>query len=258
MGNRPEIRIGCSGWNYKHWRKIFYPEKLPAKDWFDFYSRSFDTVEINNTFYRLPPANTFMNWEKKAPDHFIYAVKANRYMTHMIKLKSAEGPLERFLEVTLLLKGHLGPILFQLPPNLRYDHERLETFLNLLPSDLLSVFEFRNQSWMNDDVYQLLESKGLTFCVHDMRDLQIPRITTGRAVYVRFHGADRKYSGNYSDQELAEWWDWMQGEVQKGKDLYVYFNNDAQGYAIYNAIRLKEIAGIPTKGTAGIYWSAGF
>ena len=239
-----EIRIGCSGWNYKHWRGIFYPEKLPAKDWFHFYSRFFDTVEINNTFYRLPPANTFINWEQKAPEHFVYAVKANRYMTHMIKLKNAEDPLERFLEVTILLKDHLGPILFQLPPSLRYDRERLESFLNLLPPNLLSVFEFRHQSWMNDEVYHLLDLKGASFCTHDMRDLQVPRLATGRAVYVRFHGADRKYSGNYSDEELFEWWNWMRSELEKEKDLYVYFNNDVGGHAIHNAKRLKEITGI--------------
>jgi uncharacterized protein YecE (DUF72 family) len=247
----PEIRIGCSGWNYKHWRGIYYPEKMPAKDWFKYYSQTFDTVEINNTFYRLPPASTFQSWESKAPDNFLYAVKANRYITHMIKLKNADESLERFLEVSLLLKDHLGPLLFQLPPSFKYQRERFESFLNLLPSNVLSVFEFRNQSWMNDEVYQLLDSKGAAFCIHDKPGLQIPKLVTGRAVYVRFHGADRNYSGNYSDEELVEWWDWMQDQATNGKDLYVYFNNDIGGYAINNAKKLKEIAGIPQALTTG-------
>ena len=120
------IRIGCSGWNYDHWRGRFYPEEAPPKQWFEFYAGAFDTVEINNTFYQLPAAQTFKAWREQAPDGFIYAVKANRYLTHMKRLKDAKAPLKRFLDRARLLREHLGPILYQLPPRWRLNLERLE------------------------------------------------------------------------------------------------------------------------------------
>ena len=145
------IRIGCSGWNYRHWRGPFYPSELPTKGWFAFYARTFDTVEINASFYRMPKPETFARWRDQAPQGFRYAVKAHRFITHMKKLKDAEAPLALFIERARSLEERLGPILYQLPPRWKCNRERLELFLALLPRDLTHVFEFRDTSWMTEE-----------------------------------------------------------------------------------------------------------
>jgi uncharacterized protein YecE (DUF72 family) len=239
---RGTIRIGCSGWNYEHWRGRFYPEEAPPKQWFELYAKVFDTVEINNTFYQLPAAQTFKAWREQAPDGFIYAVKANRYLTHMKRLKDAKAPLKRFLDRARLLREHLGPILYQLPPRWRLNLERLESFLDLLPEGLRHVFEFRDQSWMADEVFQLLEERGASFCAHDMPGLDVPRLAVGPIAYVRLHGAKEMYRGGYPEPTLRSWSRWMEQQVRAGKDLYVYFNNDAEAHATRDALRLKQKA----------------
>ncbi|HZS08747.1 MAG TPA: DUF72 domain-containing protein [Blastocatellia bacterium] len=241
MAKRGRIHIGCSGWNYRHWRGRFYPEELAPGEWFDYYATVFDAVEINNTFYRLPAAETFRAWESQAPDGFLYAVKANRYLTHLKKLKDAKEPLERLLDRAVLLKSHLGPILYQLPSHWRLDRERLESFLDLLPAGLLHVLEFRDESWMVEEVFQLLERRGVSFCTHDLPGLKVPRQAIGPAAYVRFHGAAEKYRGSYPEPTLRGWWDWMREQVNDGKDLYVFFNNDAEAHAARDAQRLKQL-----------------
>ena len=162
------IRIGCSGWNYKHWRERFYPKGLPQRRWFEYYAEHFDTVEINNSFYRLPPAETFRKWRDQAPPGFCYAVKANRFLTQAKKLKNCEEPLERMMAPFRALSPALGPILYQLPPSLRFNPERLERFLELVPKDVTNVFEFRDRSWYVPETFALLERHGAAFCVHDM------------------------------------------------------------------------------------------
>jgi uncharacterized protein YecE (DUF72 family) len=240
----PKIHIGCCGWNYKSWRGRFYPEKLPVKSWFSHYSKFFDTVELNNTFYRLPHSRSVESWEAQAPHKFVFAVKASRYITHMLKLKNVYEALKKFLDIVATpLQDHLGPILFQLPPSFHFQRERLESFLNLLPPDALYAFEFRHNSWFVDEVFQLLEAYGVSFCTHDMQGCEIPRLSFGPITYVRLHGGDVKYAGNYPDEALGDWWNWMQTQLTRGKDLYVYFNNDMNAHAVYNALRLKEFAG---------------
>ncbi len=234
-----KIRIGCSGWNYGHWRGRFYPEEEPPELWFGFYAATFDTVEINNTFYQLPSAQTFKTWRAQAPDGFLYAVKANRYLTHMKKLKDAKAPLRKFLDRARLLREHLGPILYQLPPHWRLNRERLETFLDLLPEDLSHVFEFRDQSWLVDEVFQLLEERGVSFCAHDWVGLDTPRLAIGTLAYVRFHGGGRKYGGGYPAATLRSWRQWMERQTREGKDVYAYFNNDAEAHAVRDALRLR-------------------
>jgi uncharacterized protein YecE (DUF72 family) len=238
---RGAIRIGCSGWVYKHWRGILYPEGLPQLLWFERYAEEFDTVEINNSFYRLPKGETFDQWRKQAPKGFCYAVKANRFITQAKKLKDAAEPLERFLEPTLRLKEHLGPILFQLPPRFRANLERLESFLKLLPADQVHVFEFRDRSWFNNDIFHLLDCYGAAFCVHDMPGLQTPRWASGKAAYVRFHGASGKYWGRYSDEALLSWTDWIVEQAASGRNVWCYFNNDIHGAAIHDARTLKAM-----------------
>ena len=236
-----QVRIGCSGWMYAHWRGRFYPEKLAARKWFGFYAEHFDTVEINNSFYRLPKAETFDSWQAQAPAGFCYAVKANRFLTQAKKLKDCEEPLDRMMTPVRHLGSTLGPILYQLPPRFRLNLERLEQFLSLLPKDVTNIFEFRDTSWFVDEVFALLDRHGAGFCAHDMPGLETPRIATGRAAYVRFHGGEGKYWGRYPDERLLGWADWMADQARNGRTVWVYFNNDIDGHAIQDALTLKAI-----------------
>ncbi len=236
-------RIGTSGWVYPHWRGVFYPAGLPQSRWFAHYAAHFDTVEINNTFYRLPEEATFRQWAGQAPEGFVYALKASRYMTHLKKLKDAAEPLRRFLERARLLGSHLGPILYQLPPNWHLDLGRLQSFLELLPQDLLHAFEFRHPSWYADEALALLDRFGAGLCIMDLPGFASPLAVTGRLAYVRFHGPARAYQGSYSERDLATWADRLRGFLRRGRPAYVYFNNDAHGYAVRNALRLREMLG---------------
>ena len=237
------VRIGCSGWVYKHWRSLFYPEGLPQRLWFDFYSQEFDTVEINNSFYRLPPASTFEKWRDQAPPGFCYAVKANRYLTQAKKLSECEEPLERMMAATRHLGDRLGPMLYQLPPSMGLNLERLESFLKILPADVTSVFEFRDSSWYASEVYDLLDRYGASLCVHDMRGSRSERIAVGPIAYVRFHGGEGKYWGRYSDERLLSWTDWLLQQARSGRSCWCYFNNDIHGHAIEDARTLKSMTG---------------
>jgi uncharacterized protein YecE (DUF72 family) len=242
MGNAPPtIRIGCSGWVYPHWRGRFYPEKLAAKNWFAFYAEHFDTVEINNSFYRLPKAETFDAWRTQAPAGFRYAVKANRFLTQAKKLKDCEEPLDRMMTPFRHLQPALGPILYQLPPRFRLNLDRLERFLNLIPKDVTNVFEFRDPSWYVDAVIAALDRHGAGFCAHDMVGLESPRVATGQAAYVRLHGGEGKYWGRYADDRLLDWADWSREQVRQGRDVWIYFNNDIDAHAIDDALTLKAM-----------------
>ena len=235
------IRIGCSGWNYRQWRELFYPRGLPARRWFAFYAEHFDTVEINNSFYRLPSAETFAKWRDQAPPDFCYAVKANRFLTQAKKLKDCEEPLERMLDSVRCLGDRLGPILYQLPPRFRINLERLEAFLRLLPRDLVSVFEFRDRSWLTPETLALLDRYRASFCVHDMPGLATGRWASGPVAYVRFHGATGNYRGRYSDQALLSWTDWLVEQARRGRPAWCYFNNDIDAHAIHDAQTLKAM-----------------
>jgi len=238
-----EMRVGCSGWNYRHWRGLFYPEGLPVKAWFARYGAAFDTVEINNSFYRLPTAETFAAWREQAPPGFRYAVKANRFLTHQKKLKDPAEPLDRMLGHVRALGDRLGPILYQLPPRWRLDLGRLGGFLDLLPPGLEHVFEFREPSWMTDAVFRLLDDRGLSFCTHDMPDMVVPRIAVGPLAYVRFHGTTGKYVGRYPREVLEDWLEWMAAQRAQGRGVYAYFNNDIHGHAVAGALELKRLVG---------------
>ena len=235
------IRIGCSGWNYRHWRGVFYPETLPVKRWFAHYAEVFDTVEINASFYRRPTPEAFASWRDQVPPGFCYAVKAPRFITHMRKLRDCDDSIAEFLARARNLRPALGPILYQLPPNWRFDRERLESFLALLPKDLSHVFEFREPSWMTDEVLAILDAAGAGFCTHDFPGLATPRAATGRTAYVRFHGTGGKYWGRYSDEALGNWSDWMRGQEDEGRTVWAYFNNDIHGHAIEDAKALKRL-----------------
>ena len=241
-GRKADLRVGCSGWQYKHWRGDFYPTELPVKRWFERYASVFDTVEVNNSFYRLPEATTFAAWASAAPAGFLFAVKASRYLTHMKKLKEPDEPVHRFFERALALGGHLGPVLYQLPPGWTVDIDRLAYFLSILPRDVEHVIEFREPSWYTSDVYALLERHRVSLCLHDMPGSATGRLRVGPHVYVRCHGASGRYNGSYSDEQLGDWAGWLQQTVRGSTTSrgYAYFNNDMGGHAPRNALVLRR------------------
>ena len=234
------VRVGCSGWQYRHWRGNFYPADLPLKSWFEHYASVFDTVEINNTFYRLPEATTFASWAARAPRGFLFAVKASRFLTHMKKLKDPEDPLDRFFGRARSLDRHIGPVLYQLPPGWKLDLPRLEHFLHALPGQFRHVIEFRDPTWYTPEVLALLERHRVSLCLHDMPGSASGRLRVGPCVYVRFHGASGRYNGSYPEERLADWARWLEEPAGKGVDVYVYFNNDVDGHAPRNALVLRR------------------
>lgn len=240
-GERGTIHVGCSGWVYKHWRGLFYPEGLPQKRWFARYAEEFDTVEINSSFYRLPLESTFDAWQSKAPPGFRYAVKVNRFITHMKKLLDCEAEVDRFIALARRLGSKLGPLLYQLPPSLHKNVERLDAFLARLPTDLEQVVEFRHKSWHEEEVLAALDRHGIGFVAHDLKGLVSPRWASGRTAYVRFHGTGGKYWGRYSDEDLLRWTDWLLEQARSGRSCWCYFNNDIHGHAIEDARTLKSM-----------------
>jgi len=238
---RTACHIGTSGWVYPHWRGVFYAWDLPMREWLKHYAARFATVELNNSFYRLPSQDAFHRWKEAAPSGFTYAVKANRYITHMKKLGGVEEALPRFLDRARLLGDRLGPILYQLPPFWACNVERLRAFLDLLPGDLKHVFEFRHPSWLNEAVFSLLEAHGAALCIVSLPEFPCLLRATGPLVYIRLHGAEAKYASRYSERELQWWSEQILGFMRDGKDVYAYFNNDACGYAVQNALRLREL-----------------
>jgi uncharacterized protein YecE (DUF72 family) len=232
------ILIGTSGWAYDHWKGIFYEKDASQQDLLSAYADSFRTVEINNTFYGLPSAETVEEWRCGVPDGFTFAVKANRYITHMKNLLEPEQPVARMMGRVRGLGDKLGPILFQLPPGWHVNVERLAGFVDVLPGDRRYAFEFRHKSWYADPVYDVLEGSGCAFCIHDHRDAPAPRRVTADFVYVRFHGRRGGYEGKYLSSDLSAWADTIAGWREEGLDVYGYFNNDYRGYAVENAQEL--------------------
>ncbi len=236
-----DIWIGTSGWQYDHWRGRFYPDRLPKSRWFEHYAQRFDTVEINSTFYHLPRAGTVEKWRQAAPEGFTYAAKANRYITHIKKLREVAEEVGRFFEVIDFFEDTLGAVLYQLPPSLHKDLERLDAFIECLPARRHAVFEFRHSSWYDDETFDLLNRRNVAFCVHDMAGNQSPRVVTGEMVYVRFHGTTGRYAGNYTDAMLEEWAGWLKGQRKNVRAVYAYFNNDVEGHAVNNARTLRSL-----------------
>jgi uncharacterized protein YecE (DUF72 family) len=234
------IRVGCSGWQYTHWKGEFYPADLREASWLEHYVSTFDTVEINNSFYRLPEATTFAGWRERAPSSFLFAVKASRFLTHMKKLKDPEEPLHRFFDRARELRDHLGPVLYQLPPRWPVNLGRLDAFLACLPEGVRHVLEFREPSWYAPEVLDRLERAGVALCLHDMSGSAPPRVGVGPFVYVRFHGVTR-YGGRYGDEELTPWAERLAAEHASGRDVFAYFNNDLGGHAPRDALRLKDM-----------------
>jgi len=238
-GSRGQLRIGTSGWQYKHWSGVFYPPELPQKRWLEHYVTRFDTVEVNNTFYRVPKAQTFDNWQRRAPEGFCYVLKYSRYGTHIKRLADPQEHLGVFLAGARRLGDKLGPILVQLPPRWPVQLERLEAFLDAAPGDVRWAVEFRDPTWLCDDVYRLLRRYGAALCVHDLID-DHPVELTADWVYLRYHGAGRRYGGCYAPQKLSAEARRIRSWLAEGLDVFAFFNNDAHGYAPANAQQLRR------------------
>ena len=232
--------IGTSGWHYDHWRGRFYPDKLPKAKWLEFYAGYFNTVELNNSFYRLPSENAFGNWRDSSPPGFTFAVKVSRFITHIKRLKNTEEAVENFIDRAEILGNKLGPLLYQLPPNMHRNDEALEAFLSILPRGMKHVFEFRHESWLEDGVFRFLRKYNIGFCVFDMPSLSCPLIATADFAYIRFHGSAGLYWSCYSEEELLDWARKLANLAENLEAIYIYFNNDAEAYAVKNAVTLRD------------------
>jgi uncharacterized protein YecE (DUF72 family) len=232
--------VGCSGWNYPHWREAVYPKGLPARRWLEHYATLFRTVEVNNTFYRLPSVSAVAGWALQTPPHFVFSVKASRYLTHMKRLTDMDAGVARFYEriEPLVAAKKLGPVLWQLPGNFHRDDDRLGDALARLPRGR-HCFEFRHASWFSDDVYAILRDHGVALVIgdHPARPFQAHELTADWT-FIRFHYGRRGRNGNYSDRELDEW----SGRIDRWRsraEVFAYFNNDWNGYAVRNALKLQ-------------------
>jgi uncharacterized protein YecE (DUF72 family) len=235
------VRIGCSGWNYASWKEEFYEGK-PARLWLQHYAHCFDTVEVNNTFYRLPLKTSVARWVEQTPPNFVFAVKASRYLTHIKRLTDLGGGIERYYEhlEPLVRSPKLGPVLWQLPANFRRDDERLGAALTALPPGR-HCFEFRHASWFVEPVYDLLRRHGAALVIGDrpeVKEFQAHELTTDWT-YVRFHYGSRGRRGNYSKAELEEWAGRFE-EWRREVEIFAYFNNDWEVFAVRNALWLKR------------------
>ena len=237
------IRIGCSGWQYRHWRGRFYPRDLPTDRWLEHYAANFDTVELNNSFYRLPEADVFAAWGRRVPPGFWFAVKASRYLTHLKRLREPREPLDRLWSRATKLGSHLGPMLYQLPPRWNRDLDRIRAFVDALPENRKQAIEFRDPSWYHPDVYEILAQAGIALCLHDMPGSATRPVPIGPFAYVRFHGVNGRYRGAYSDVALRTWARRLRAWADGGRACFVYFNNDVGGHAPRDAARLRELVG---------------
>jgi uncharacterized protein YecE (DUF72 family) len=238
--------IGTSGYVYKHWRGLFYPPTLPAREWLPFYAERFTTVELNNPFYRLPAKTVFAAWRERVPPGFVFSVKASRYLTHLKRLKQPSDPLRRFLTRAAALQATLGPVLFQLPGQFHLDVERLRRFLRVLGRQryvpgLRAVLEVRHESWLVPEVFELLRRANVALCLQDWREAPVSGPVTADFVYIRRHGTTHRYGGSYDDTMLRADARAIAAWRREGRDVYVYFNNDGNAYAVGNAQRLTHL-----------------
>jgi uncharacterized protein YecE (DUF72 family) len=237
------IRVGTSGWIYRGWRGPFYPQKLPQARWFAHYAETFETVEINASFYRLPTQAAVARWRELAPPGFVFAWKASRFITHMKRLRDVEDSLARVFAPMAALGAARGPTLFQLPPQMALDRDRLAQFLAQLPAGRHTV-EFRHPSWYADEVFALLAAHQVALCISDHHHAPAPWVATADFVYVRGHGPSGRYAGSYADGALDRWAERIGGWSAEGRDVYGYFDNDIGCAAPRDALRLKGKLGL--------------
>ena len=241
--------LGTSGWNYKHWcGGVFYPQGMKQSHWLSHYCQYFDTVEVNNTFYHLPAKQVFETWRRTTPDNFTFAVKANRFITHMKKLKEPERHVALFLKNACGLRDKLGVVLFQLPPFWKFNKDRIEQLFEFVSRQkivpgLRSALEVRHESWHCDECFEVLRKYNVSLVLADWPGLAVTGPLTANFVFVRRHGPENLYASNYPDSNLKRDAKRIGTWLEEGKDVYVYFNNDAYGYAVKNALSLKGFLG---------------
>lgn len=240
MAARRHARIGTSGWAYRHWRGRVYPDDLPDADRLAWYAQRFDTVEINNAFYKLPARATLRAWAASVPKRFVFAVKASRYTTHMRKLRDPRSSAGLFMRAVDALEDRLGPILFQLPPRWRFDPARLDDFLAGLSRDHRYAFEFRDRSWIVEEALEILHRHRAAFCIYELDGWLSPHHVTTDFVYVRLHGPDGPYRGEYGARRLLRWKHAIERWQAQGLHVHCYFDNDDRGYAAKDAAALAE------------------
>ncbi len=232
--------IGTSGWSYEHWQGVFYPDGLKSKDWLSFYVQAFSTVEVNSTFYHMPKSKTMESWRDQTPDDFVFGLKMNRWITHRKKLQDVSFLLTQFLDTARRLEHKLGVILHQIPPSVKKNIPLLASYLKLLPKEVKHAVEFRDESWSDDETFELLRSEGVAYCIISAPELKTHIRATAPFAYVRMHGKGGWYASCYSDDELKEWAREIARLASDRCEGYVYFNNDYAGYAVQNALTLRE------------------
>jgi uncharacterized protein YecE (DUF72 family) len=238
----PKYRIGCSGFLYDSWRGVLYPEDLPHKEWLTFYAAKINSVELNVTFYRLLKKEAFDKWYRETPPDFSFVLKGSRFVTHIKKLKDVEMPLSTFFNITTPLSKKLEVVLWQLPPNLKVNLRSLEDFIEALRQyRVRHVFEFKNKNWLNKKVLKILSAANIAVCMSDWPDYADEAPITADFVYLRRQGEEGKYASNYTTEQLQKDAKRIKEYMKQGKDVYIYFNNDAFGYAPKNAMELKAI-----------------
>ena len=239
-----ELRVGTSGWQYKHWRGRFYPKELPTSRWLEHYARYFDTVELNNPFYRQPERATFVKWRRAVPDDFVYAVKLNRFITHIKRLRIERDSVERSYGTMAGLGPKAAAVLVQLPPRMKFAAERAERFFGLVaPRRRRHALEPRDSSWFTDEALAFLGRRGVALVIGDTPHWPTHIAVTADFVYLRFHGPERRYGSDYSDDALRVWAERIARWRAEGRDVFAYFNNDEQAFAVKNALRLRELSG---------------
>jgi uncharacterized protein YecE (DUF72 family) len=238
-----QVYIGTSGWSYKGWDKTFYPKEVRKAEQFEFYATQFPTVEINNTFYRLPTISAARAWAKKAPPGFVYAVKGSRFITHMKKIANLDGALKKFFDRIRPLQKRTGVLLWQLPPFLKKDQPRLDHFLKLLPRTYCHAVEFRHASWIDDEIFATLRRHHAAHASVSSLGMPMNLTVTARIVYIRFHGLQLAAAHDYTRAELRPWAAHIREQVGCGRTVFVYFNNDLNVRAPANAKMLMEMVG---------------
>jgi uncharacterized protein YecE (DUF72 family) len=240
-----KVHIGTSGWGYAHWDGVLYPPATPPRARLDHYVRRFRTVELNASFYRWPPAATFAGWRRRLPEGFQLSVKAPRGLTHARKLNAPEVWIARIASGLHELREKRGVFLVQLGPDQQRDDARLDRFLELLPGWVRTAVEFRHQSWQHDQVFELLERRGASYCVMSGARLPCVLRATAPFVYLRMHGPDpdHLYAGSYPHESLGWWADRIGEWNDQGREVYVYFNNDGGGNAVRDAEALRRLLG---------------
>ena len=241
MSGLARVWIGTSGYVYRHWRKgVFYPQGLPVREELGYYASRFETVELNNPFYRLPTPQMFDRWRDSTPAGFQFALYASRYITHIKRLRDVGNEVTLFLEHAERLESKLGPILFQLPPTQQFDLDRLRDFLTLLSAERRWVLEFRHPSWHTPEVYQILTDHGVALCIPVGGAVHPDRVTTAPFTYIRMHRGQES-AGGFTREELNSWAAKIRALRRGGKEVYIYFNNDWEGYAVRDAMTLQKL-----------------